>query len=76
MHFMATREILVYCLMHVHVGERQPKSRSSHAGTHLYMAPEQLDRKDYDQKVDIFALGVILFELSYLCATDSERVKV
>ena len=30
----------------------------------------------YDQKVDIFSLGVIFFELHYPFLTEMERVKV
>ena len=30
----------------------------------------------YDQKVDIFSLGVIFFELNYIFATEMERAKV
>lgn len=37
----------------------------SFKGTPLYMSPEQIHEKPYDKKVDIWSLGVILFELFF-----------
>ena len=45
-------------------------------GTRLYMSPEQLAGGKYDNKVDMFALGLIFIELSYPFATYQEKVKV
>ncbi|KAL8165926.1 UNVERIFIED_CONTAM: hypothetical protein K2H54_056807 [Gekko kuhli] len=44
-------------------------------GTKLYMSPEQVYGKTYSHKVDIFSLGLILFELLYPFTTQMERVK-
>ena len=38
-------------------------------GTPLYLSPEQIDGVFYDEKVDIFAIGLILFELWYSFST-------
>ncbi|XP_063896777.1 eukaryotic translation initiation factor 2-alpha kinase [Helicoverpa armigera] len=43
-------------------------------GTHLYMSPEQLLGRPYSYKVDIYSLGLILFELLHPFGTESERV--
>ena len=32
-------------------------------GTQMYMSPEQLAKKPYDKKVDIYSLGLVFFEL-------------
>ena len=32
-------------------------------GTRLYAAPEQLASDDYDEKADVYSLGVVLYEL-------------
>ena len=45
-------------------------------GTHFYVSPEQMMGLKYDQKVDIFSLGVILFEMNHPFSTEMERAKV
>uniref|UniRef100_A0A670ZGU0 Eukaryotic translation initiation factor 2-alpha kinase 3 n=1 Tax=Pseudonaja textilis TaxID=8673 RepID=A0A670ZGU0_PSETE len=44
-------------------------------GTKLYMSPEQIYGNAYSHKVDIFSLGLILFELLYPFSTQMERVR-
>ncbi len=41
----------------------KPKKMSDNPGTPSYMAPEQLQRKPIDGRVDIFAYGVAAYEL-------------
>lgn len=45
-------------------------------GTQLYMSPEQLNGKSYNQKVDIFAMGIILLELLIPFKTQMQRYNV
>ena len=52
------------------------KKASDHiVGTHCYMAPELIkaDYKVYDQLIDVYSVGVILFEMCYFMKTKSER---
>ena len=41
----------------------EPKKMSKNPGTPSYMAPEQLQRKPIDSRVDIYAYGVAAYEL-------------
>ena len=68
------------CTSHVCAGLKPPGDDSirhtGNIGSHFYMGPEQAAGKKYDQKVDIYSLGVIFFELHYPFDTEMERVKV
>ncbi|XP_028845176.1 protein kinase containing Z-DNA binding domains [Denticeps clupeoides] len=44
-------------------------------GTQSYMSPEQKDRRSYDEKTDIFPLGLIFFELLWKFSTRLEKAK-
>jgi serine/threonine protein kinase len=55
---------------------RQQVSFSGQAGTPLYMSPEQLEHTRCTEKVDIYALGVIYFEMNYVFGTVHEKHKV
>ena len=44
-------------------------------GTRFYRAPQQLNR-NYNEKVDIYSFGIVMFELFYPFKTDMERLQV
>uniref|UniRef100_A0A8C2BMC1 Protein kinase containing Z-DNA binding domains n=1 Tax=Cyprinus carpio TaxID=7962 RepID=A0A8C2BMC1_CYPCA len=48
----------------------------SNRGTPTYMSPEQKSKKNYDEKTDIFPLGLVWFEMLWKISTGSERVKL
>ena len=52
------------------------KKHTQRVGTSLYMSPEQSQGLPYNYKVDIFSLGLILFELLNFFHTETERFKV
>lgn len=49
------------------------KSHTKNIGTVQYAAPEQLESSEYDQKVDIYSLGLVLFEILHPMKTLMER---
>lgn len=57
-------------------GSQQELSFSGRAGTPLYMSPEQLEHTRCTGKVDIYALGIIFFEMNYVFKTQAEKHKV
>lgn len=52
------------------------KNHTQRVGTSLYMSPEQSNGLSYNYKVDIYSLGLILFELLNFFNTETERYKV
>ncbi|KAL5008543.1 hypothetical protein ScPMuIL_014124 [Solemya velum] len=64
-----------------HSGLAEDSNLTGQVGTALYVSPEVMvegkNKGGYDQKVDIYSLGIILFEMIYkLLPTGMERVKV
>ncbi|CAD8070428.1 unnamed protein product [Paramecium primaurelia] len=57
----------------IQTNQNQRSGLTSGVGTFLYLAPEQ-EQSQYDSKVDIYSLGIILFEMYYPFKTDMERI--
>ncbi|XP_067876563.1 interferon-induced, double-stranded RNA-activated protein kinase [Heterodontus francisci] len=52
------------------------KSLTKNIGTPRYMSPEQRNDEEYNHKVDIYALGLIFFQLRWIrCGTVTESCK-
>ncbi|XP_051771743.1 interferon-induced, double-stranded RNA-activated protein kinase isoform X1 [Ctenopharyngodon idella] len=56
--------------------DQQLLERTKRTGTRSYMSPEQATKTSYDRKVDIYALGLIYFELLYKRVTTHEKKKI
>ena len=49
---------------------------SKYVGTKFYTSPEQEKNEEYGNKVDVYALGIIYFEMMFPFTTEMERSKV
>ena len=69
----------VLCIAHSGSGSSssrrggRPGVHTANAGTELYRSPEQRAKEKYNSKVDIFALGLIFFELNYPMITGHQN---
>ena len=74
--------IVLSCIEHSGTGSSssrrggRPGAHTASAGTELYRSPEQRAKRKYNSKVDIFALGLIFFELNYPMITGHQMNKV
>ncbi|KAI2811809.1 Eukaryotic translation initiation factor 2-alpha kinase 3 [Blomia tropicalis] len=57
------------------IGDQVSNIHTNDVGTQLYMSPEQVNNERYDHKVDIFSMGIILYELLESFQTESERIQ-
>jgi len=54
----------------------EAKKHTAAVGTLTYASPEQRNKGVYNEKTDIFSLGIIFFELYYPCETKMEKARV
>jgi eukaryotic translation initiation factor 2-alpha kinase 3 len=47
---------------------------TNQVGTSLYMSPELMMGKSYNEKIDVYSLGLIFFELLSPFTTEMERI--
>jgi len=50
-------------------------SHTTGVGSPLYCSPEQLKGQHYDEKVDVFSMGVLLYEMFNVFGTQMERAQ-
>lgn len=55
------------------MGEQTSVRLTQFVGTPLYQSPEQIEGLNYNEKVDIFAMGLILYEMCASFKTGMER---
>lgn len=67
-----------FCTSNKESSHNDDDSLTSNVGTALYVSPEVITSKQpYNQKVDLYSLGIIFFEMSYKpLNTGMERCKV
>lgn len=53
----------------------EAKKHTCAVGTVTYASPEQRSKGVYNEKTDIFSLGIIFFELYYPCSTKMEKAR-
>jgi len=54
----------------------EAKKHTSAVGTLTYSSPEQRSKGIYNEKTDIYSLGIIFFELFFYCPTRMEKARV
>ncbi|XP_046843066.1 eukaryotic translation initiation factor 2-alpha kinase 1-like [Xenia sp. Carnegie-2017] len=76
-HSFATTELTSFIepISPLFPGDTPPSSSSQTkgVGTCTYASPEQLHNRDYSSKVDIYSLGIVLFEFFQPFKTEMER---
>ena len=60
---VVTARLIDFDLVKVREGRAETDTRTAGLGTVDYMAPEQFEGGDVDVRVDVWALGVLLFEI-------------
>ena len=51
-------------------------SQTKYQGTHFYISPEQKNNESYGKMVDVYALGIIYFEMNCPFGSEEERHEV
>ncbi|XP_041100979.1 eukaryotic translation initiation factor 2-alpha kinase 3-like [Polyodon spathula] len=74
-NIMISQEVTIQLIDFGLVKNLSEENLTPNVGTVLYMAPEQKG-DDYTEKVDIFAMGLIVFEIFYPMTTVAEKIDV
>ena len=68
--------IETHALAHLAHSGGDPSERTSNIGTSLYIAPEVAISRSYNEKADMYSLGIIFFEMCFRFKTGMERVQI
>ena len=68
--------IEAHAVTHLAHSAGDPSERTSNIGTSMYIAPEVAISRSYNEKADMYSLGIIFFEMCFRFRTGMERVHI
>ena len=76
MHIYKSMHLCLFLQNYTAAVSEAATPHSKYVGTRFYTSPEQEKNEAYGNKVDVYALGIIYFEMMFPFTTEMERSKV